>query len=141
MRGKRMRGDPTRPTPPVHPPSRGPNRPLSEPAARTARCGPHPGDPTRSRGRRGPHAAGGPGGAGRPPLPAASALRAAYPGSQLAWLVERPSADLVRALPWVDEVIEFPRAELRRGLRGAGPGRAARTPGGLARSVLGAALL
>ncbi len=60
-------------------------------------------------------------------LPAASALRAAYPGSELAWLVERPSADLLRAQPWIDEVIEFPRAELRRALRGARLGRAAGT--------------
>jgi len=50
-------------------------------------------------------------------LPAASALRAAYPGSQLAWLVERPSASLLRAQPWIDEVLEFPREELREALR------------------------
>ncbi|HVH05339.1 MAG TPA: glycosyltransferase family 9 protein, partial [Myxococcota bacterium] len=50
-------------------------------------------------------------------LPAASALRAAYPGSHLAWLVERASASLLRAQPWLDEVIEFPREELRDALR------------------------
>jgi heptosyltransferase I len=50
-------------------------------------------------------------------LPAASALRAAYPGSHLAWLVERASSSLLRAQPWLDEVIEFPREELRDALR------------------------
>lgn len=50
-------------------------------------------------------------------LPAASALRAAYPRSQLAWLVERASASLLRSQPWIDEVIEFPREELRSALR------------------------
>jgi ADP-heptose:LPS heptosyltransferase len=59
-------------------------------------------------------------------LPAASALRAAYPGSQLAWLVEPPSASLLRAQPWIDEVLEFPRAELRQALRRGRLGRAAR---------------
>ena len=60
-------------------------------------------------------------------LPAASALRAAYPGSQLAWLVERPSASLLRSQPWIDEVIEFPREELRGALRSVRIGSAVRT--------------
>src|SRR5512147_1186231 len=51
-------------------------------------------------------------------LPAASAIRAAYAGAHLAWLVERPSASLLRAQPWLDEVIEFPREAIRDGLRG-----------------------
>jgi lipopolysaccharide heptosyltransferase I len=49
-------------------------------------------------------------------LPAASALRVAYPGSHLAWLVEPPSASLLRSQPWIDEVIEFPRERLREAL-------------------------
>jgi ADP-heptose:LPS heptosyltransferase len=60
-------------------------------------------------------------------LPAASALRAAYPGSHLAWLVERASASLLRAQPWIDEVIEFPREELRESLRRGRLAHAART--------------
>ncbi len=42
-------------------------------------------------------------------LPAASCLRAAWPGAHLAWLVEAPAASLVAAQPWVDETIVFPR--------------------------------
>lgn len=49
-------------------------------------------------------------------LPAASALRAAYPGSRLAWLVERSSASVLEGQPWLDEVIVFPREELRQAL-------------------------
>jgi ADP-heptose:LPS heptosyltransferase len=49
-------------------------------------------------------------------LPAVSALRAAYPGAHLAWLVEPGSATAVRGQSFVDEVIEFPRAELRQAL-------------------------
>lgn len=45
-------------------------------------------------------------------LPAASALRATYPGAHLAWLVEPASASLLRSQPWIDEVIVFPRSEL-----------------------------
>jgi ADP-heptose:LPS heptosyltransferase len=68
-------------------------------------------------------------------LPAASALRAAYPGSHLAWLVERPSASLLRAQPWIDEVIEFPRAALRAALGGARLLGAARALRGFAREL------
>jgi 3-deoxy-D-manno-octulosonic-acid transferase/heptosyltransferase-1 len=59
-------------------------------------------------------------------LPAASALRAAFAGAELCWLVEPASASLLRGQPWLDEVLEFPRAELRAALRGARLGRAAR---------------
>jgi ADP-heptose:LPS heptosyltransferase len=59
-------------------------------------------------------------------LPAASALRAAYPGSQLAWLVEPASASLLRGQPWLDEVLVFPREELRAALRSARLGAFAR---------------
>jgi ADP-heptose:LPS heptosyltransferase len=50
-------------------------------------------------------------------LPAVSSLRAAYPGSHIAWLVEPASASIVEAQPWLDEVILFPRGMLRESLR------------------------
>jgi heptosyltransferase-1 len=50
-------------------------------------------------------------------LPAASALRQLYPKARLAWLVERASASVVEGQPWLDEVIVFPREELRAALR------------------------
>ncbi len=46
-------------------------------------------------------------------LPAVSALRAGYPGARIAWLVEPASAGIVQGQPWVDEVIVFPRGEIR----------------------------
>lgn len=46
-------------------------------------------------------------------LPAVSALRAAYAGSRLAWLVEPASAGILEGQPWIDEVIVFPRGSLR----------------------------
>lgn len=45
-------------------------------------------------------------------LPAASALRAGYAGSHLAWLIEAPSQGAVAGQPWVDEVLVFPRSEI-----------------------------
>jgi heptosyltransferase-1 len=50
-------------------------------------------------------------------FPAVSSLRAAYPGSYIAWLVEPASASIVEGQPWVDEVIVFPRGMLRDSLR------------------------
>lgn len=50
-------------------------------------------------------------------LPAASVLRGAYPDATLAWLVERASASVLEEQPWIDEVIVFPREELREALR------------------------
>lgn len=61
-------------------------------------------------------------------LPAASALRAAYPGAHLAWLVEPASRSAVEGQPWVDEVLVFPRRELTDDLRRV---RLARFAGGL----------
>jgi ADP-heptose:LPS heptosyltransferase len=58
-------------------------------------------------------------------LPAASAVRRAWPGAHLAWLVEPPGASLLRAQAWLDEVLVFPRPELRDALRGLRPRRAA----------------
>ncbi|MDJ0868130.1 MAG: glycosyltransferase family 9 protein [Myxococcota bacterium] len=46
-------------------------------------------------------------------LPAVSALRAAYPEARLTWLVEPASRSVVEGQPWVDEVMVFPRGELR----------------------------
>lgn len=65
-------------------------------------------------------------------LPAASALRAAYPGAHLAWLVEPASRGVVEMQPWIDEVLVFPRGALSEALRRGRPGRFA---GGLARFV------
>ena len=50
-------------------------------------------------------------------LPAASALRSAYAGAHLTWLVEPASRSAVEGQPWVDEVLEFPRGEIERALR------------------------
>ncbi len=60
-------------------------------------------------------------------LPAASALRGAFPGALLAWLVEPPSRALLETQPWLDEVLVFPRDELRRALRRGRPDVALRT--------------
>jgi len=51
-------------------------------------------------------------------LPAASAIRAAYPGAHIAWLVERASAGVLETQHWIDEVVVFPREALRSSLRG-----------------------
>ncbi len=49
-------------------------------------------------------------------VPAATALRAAYPHAHLAWLVEPASASVLEGQAWLDEVLVFPRSELRRSL-------------------------
>jgi lipopolysaccharide heptosyltransferase I len=46
-------------------------------------------------------------------LPAAQALRAAFPNARLGWAVEQGHAALVRDQPWLDEVIEWPRQTSR----------------------------
>jgi len=51
-------------------------------------------------------------------LPAARRIRAAYPDAHLAWLVEPAASGLLRAQPWIDEVIVFPRDSLMQNLRG-----------------------
>ncbi len=51
-------------------------------------------------------------------LPAVTVLRALYPGSHLAWLVEPAAASAVRAAGCVDEILVFPRGELVAALRG-----------------------
>jgi ADP-heptose:LPS heptosyltransferase len=50
-------------------------------------------------------------------LPAVSALRAGYPRARITWLVEPPSASLLSAQTWIDEVLVFPRPELLALLR------------------------
>lgn len=51
-------------------------------------------------------------------LPAARALRDAYPEAELTWLVEPPSASLLEGQPWLDRVLVFPRPALREALAG-----------------------
>jgi len=60
-------------------------------------------------------------------LPAASALRAAYAGAHIAWLVEPASRSAVEGQPWVDEVLVFPRGEIEALLRRGRVFAAART--------------
>ncbi len=50
-------------------------------------------------------------------LPAAAAIRSAYPDARFAWLVEPASASLLEGQAWIDEVRVFPRSELRGALR------------------------
>ncbi|NNL84167.1 MAG: glycosyltransferase family 9 protein [Myxococcales bacterium] len=50
-------------------------------------------------------------------LPAASALRDHYREAHIAWLVEPAAESLLRAIAWLDEVIVFPRGELRERAR------------------------
>jgi len=57
-------------------------------------------------------------------LPAASAVRAGYPAARITWIVEPASAALLRAQPWVDEVLVFPRPELVGRLRARAFGEA-----------------
>ena len=59
-------------------------------------------------------------------LPAASLLREAYPGAHLVWLVEPATASLLRAQPWLDEVLVFPRTGLRESVKRRRFGRAFR---------------
>jgi len=50
-------------------------------------------------------------------LPAASALRAAFAGSHLAWLVEPAAQSALEGQPWVDEILVFPRDEIEASAR------------------------
>jgi ADP-heptose:LPS heptosyltransferase len=50
-------------------------------------------------------------------LPAASALRSAFAGAHVTWLVEPASRSAVEGQPWVDEVLVFPRGEIEAALR------------------------
>ncbi len=57
-------------------------------------------------------------------LPAVSQLRAAYPGSHIAWLVEPRASGVLAGQPWIDETLVFPRDDLQRGLSSLRPDRA-----------------
>ena len=46
-------------------------------------------------------------------LPAAYAIKETYPAAHITWVVEPPAYDIVRMCPSVDEVIVFPKKELR----------------------------
>lgn len=70
-------------------------------------------------------------------LPAVSALRAAYPGAHLAWLVEPASRGAVEGQPWVDEVLEFPRGCLTDDLRRLRLGRFVARLAGFVRALRG----
>jgi ADP-heptose:LPS heptosyltransferase len=59
-------------------------------------------------------------------LPAAALVREAYPAAHLAWLVEPATASLLRAQPWLDEVLVFPRTGLRKSVKSRHFGRAFR---------------
>ncbi len=63
-------------------------------------------------------------------LPAAWALRRAWPDAHLAWLVEPGAAPLLERLPWLDEVIVFPRPALERALEGRRAGELLSSLGG-----------
>ena len=56
-------------------------------------------------------------------LPAVSLVRAAWPGAQLAWLVEPAAASLLAGQPGIDEVIVFPRPGVPGAWRSAGAWR------------------
>src|SRR5919108_4415372 len=49
-------------------------------------------------------------------LPALAALRAAMPHSEISWVVERRSAEILRDNPLLDRLIEVDTKALRRGL-------------------------
>lgn len=68
-------------------------------------------------------------------LPAVSAVRAAYPGAHIAWLVEPVAAGIVKGQPFLDEVIEFPREVLRAAFAGRAVGRLLRESTRFARAL------
>ncbi len=49
-------------------------------------------------------------------LPAVSMLRRAAPDAHITWLVEPGAQSAVEGQPWIDEVLAFPRPDLRRAL-------------------------
>jgi len=53
-------------------------------------------------------------------LPAFRVLQKQYPGAYFAWAVERPSQNILEAQPYIDEVIVFPKEELKKALRSPG---------------------
>jgi ADP-heptose:LPS heptosyltransferase len=53
-------------------------------------------------------------------LPSIHALRKSFPQSYIAWVLEEPSFSLLQGHPEVDEVIQFPKKELRKILKEKG---------------------
>lgn len=68
-------------------------------------------------------------------LPAVAALRALFPASHLAWLVEPASEGAVRLSGYVDETLVFPRGELVESLRRANAIRLSGLLGGFVRRL------
>jgi ADP-heptose:LPS heptosyltransferase len=68
-------------------------------------------------------------------LPAVSAVRVAYPGSHIAWLVEPAAAGILKGQPFLDEVIEFPRVALQAALASRAIGRLLRDSTRFARAL------
>lgn len=68
-------------------------------------------------------------------LPAVAALRALFPASHLAWLVEPASEEAVRLSGHVDETLVFPRGELVESLRRANALRLSGLLGGFVRRL------
>ncbi len=68
-------------------------------------------------------------------LPAVSMLRRAAATAQIVWLVEPAARSAVEGQPWVDDVVLFPRPQIRRALAGLRLGRAARLIAGVARQL------
>jgi len=68
-------------------------------------------------------------------LPSVSAVRAAYPGAHIAWLVEPVAAGILEGQPFLDEIIEFPREALQAALAGRAVGRLHRESTHFARAL------
>lgn len=47
-------------------------------------------------------------------LPALNALRTLYPQAHITWAVQREFASILPSTPWIDEVVEIERANIRR---------------------------
>lgn len=68
-------------------------------------------------------------------LPAVSRVRAAWPGAQLAWLVEPGAASALRSQAWIDQVIVFERDQFMAALAAGRLVTAARLLGSCARAL------
>jgi ADP-heptose:LPS heptosyltransferase len=68
-------------------------------------------------------------------LPAVSAVRAAYPGTHIAWLVDPAPAGILAGQPAIDEIIEFPREALESALAARSPTRLLRAAGHVVRAL------
>jgi ADP-heptose:LPS heptosyltransferase len=68
-------------------------------------------------------------------LPAVSAVRAAYPGAHIAWMVDAAWAEILTGQPFVDEIIVLPRHELCAALAAHSLGRFLRESTRFARAL------